>query len=357
MTFSKLLVLVIVLISALIGVVVFIKGGHSTSEVIITKPSTPDTISVPLGTEIRQVKPLQLLNQTFTPLETETKIESNKILASSVQIEPPEVDRVEMLFNKTGPKFPFVETIVYKSRVPWQKGRPAWLADYATHFATSRHFIARSLNGKVNYTKQDLAEGDRFNVFRKDCDITFHLVADLSRCRLWLYCCDIDKHVRYLIKTYQIGVGRRDQTCTSGLLTPRGVYSLGNKIAIYKPKMQGFYNGKKVEMLRVFGTRWIPFEKEIKGCTAPAKTLGIHGVPWTPSANGDLVEDLSSIGKYESDGCVRLATSDMEEIFAIIITKPATMELVADFNEADLPGTEWRVLDGSQLEFTHHVKR
>ncbi len=215
----------------------------------------------------------------------------------------------------------------------WQKGRPAWLSDYAAHYETSRHFIARSLNGKVDYNKQDLAEGDKFNVYRKDANITFNLIVDLNSCRLWLYCIDTDKQIRYLIKTYRVGVGRPDVARTSGLLTPLGTYGLGEKIAIYKPKMQGFHNGKKVEMLRIFGTRWIPFEKEVKGCTAPAKGLGIHGVPWSTTAKGELVEDLDSIGKYESDGCIRLATKDIEEIFAIIITKPATIELVTEYND------------------------
>ncbi len=247
-----------------------------------------------------------------------------------------------MLFNKGDPKFPFVETVTYKSRVAWQKGRPAWLSDYASHYSTSRHFIARSLNGHKDYIKQDLADGDRFNVFRKDKNLAFHIVVDLGRCKLWLYALDTDNQEHYLVKTYAVGVGRVEENRTSGLLTPLGTYSLGDKIAIYKPKMQGFHNGKKVEMLRIFGTRWIPFDKEVKGCTAPAKALGLHGVPWELSAKGELAEDLSSLGKYDSDGCIRLSTDDIEEIFAIIITKPSTIELVADFKDAQLSGNEWK---------------
>ena len=87
-------------------------------------------------------------------------------------------------------------------------------------------------------------------------------------------------------------------------------------------------------MIKVFGTRWIPFEKEIESCTAPAAGIGLHGVPWVPNSQGELVEDSSSLGKYESDGCVRLATQDIEEIFAIIITRPTTIELVKDFYES-----------------------
>jgi lipoprotein-anchoring transpeptidase ErfK/SrfK len=78
----------------------------------------------------------------------------------------------------------------------------------------------------------------------------------------------------------------------------------------------------------------------VSGCSAPAKGFGLHGVRWVAKSNGELLEDRNSIGKYESDGCVRLATEDMEELFAIIITKPSTVELVKDFYDAKIPGLE-----------------
>jgi hypothetical protein len=37
---------------------------------------------------------------------------------------------------------------------------------------------------------------------------------------------------------------------------------------------------------------------------------------------------------------VRLATEDVEEIFAIVITKPTTVELVKDYRDAVIPGIE-----------------
>ncbi len=92
-------------------------------------------------------------------------------------------------------------------------------------------------------------------------------------------------------------------------------------------------------MIRVFGTRWIPFEKEIEGCSEPAKGFGLHGLPWTSDpTSGALVE--SKMSRYDSDGCIRLAQEDIEEIFSIVITKPTTVELVRDFHEAKLPGVE-----------------
>lgn len=252
----------------------------------------------------------------------------------------PQADRIGNLFSQGSNKLPIVETIIYKSRVPWQKGRPAWLSDYAGHYATSRHFIARSLNGKADYLKQDISEGDRFNVFRLDKQIAFHAVVDLSRCKMWLYYLDLGTNERVLLKTYRIGAGRLANDTASGLLTPLGCYQLGDRVMVYAPKAMGYHNGQRVEMIRIFGTRWIPFGEEVRDCTAPAKGFGIHGVPWIDHPQRGLEEDTNSLGKHESDGCIRLATADIEEIFALVITKPTTIELVHDFWDAQLPGVE-----------------
>lgn len=252
----------------------------------------------------------------------------------------PTANRIEELFRKGDPKLPIVETVVYKSRVDWLQGRPAWISDYASYYKTSRHFIARSLNGKPDYFKQDVAIGDRFNVFKKDKDIAFYLVIDTSRSKMWFYYYDKGADERVLLKNYNVGLGRVASQNPSGLLTPLGVYKLGEKVAIYKPKQQGTFNGEKIEMMRVFGTRWIPFEKEMEGTTAPAKGFGIHGAPWTTDERGVFSEDRKCIGRYESDGCIRLASEDVEEIFSIVISKPTYAVLVKDFFDAKLPGKE-----------------
>lgn len=253
----------------------------------------------------------------------------------------PEADRIGRLFALDSSKLPFVETISYSSRAPWLQGRPAWIADYATYYSTSRHFIARSLNRKPDYFTQKVSPGDRFNVFKKDKEIQFHLLIDISRCKLWFYSFDPQSNERILLKTYRVGLGRQDAKMVSKYLTPKGKYQLGSKIAIYKPGTMGYYQDEKIEMIRVFGTRWIPFEKEIEGCTESARGLGIHGAPWTlDPVTGQYVEERGKIGKYDSDGCIRLASEDMEELFSIIITKPTTVELVDDFHFAKLPGQE-----------------
>lgn len=253
----------------------------------------------------------------------------------------PNIDRMHQLFTTSGSKLPIIETVSYSSTVPWLKGRPAWIADYAAYYNTSRHFIARSLHGKADYFNQTVSSGRKFNVFKKDKKIQFHLLIDVSQCKMGLYYYDQDTKERVLLKTYAVGLGRKDTHKPSGSLTPVGNYILGDKIAIYTPGVTSFFQDQKTEMIRVFGTRWIPFGQALDGSTESAKGYGIQGAPWVADPQtGNLIENKDCIGKYESDGCVRLALEDMEELFAIVITKPTFVHIVKDFREAILPGTE-----------------
>lgn len=356
MTFPKLLAAIACILFGLITVAALFKGGKDQPaptgqpvavEVPLEKAKQTQVVTTPAPAP-KVVKPAAkpaaskpVAKPATAPAPTPTSVPAPavqppqpQVIAQKSQEELPDANRMEELFSIKGAKLPIVETVTYTSRVDWQKGRPAWLSDYARHYQTSRHFIARSLNGGSDYFKQEVREGDRFNVLRPDKHVQFYLLVDLSRAKMWFYYDDLDAKQRTLLKTYRVGIGRPESSKESGFLTPKGIYSIGNKIAIYKPKMIGFYNGDQVEMITVFGSRWIPFEKEVRGCTAPAKGLGIHGVPWVSGANGELVQDISSLGKYESDGCIRLATDDVEELFAVVITKPTIVEIVRDFNDA-----------------------
>ncbi len=237
------------------------------------------------------------------------------------------------LFNKKAPLTSIVETITYKSRVPWQKGRPAWLSDYALHFSTSRHFIARSLNGKPDYLNQNVSEGDRFNVFRQDKKIEFSLVVDTSRCKMWLYCTDKDAHETTMLKTYQVGLGRLDPSKASGLLTPLGQVQPRHQNRHLSSQNHGILQRKQNRDDHGF---WDPFDPIRQGgCWDDSSCQGlcIHG-----SLGGQrqriLEADPSSIRQYKSDGCIRLSTEDMEELFAVITTRPTTIEIIRDFSEA-----------------------
>lgn len=345
MTFPKILALLAVLLFGSVMVIALLKEGKAPSTVTSTYVPSAITASSPI--EVKLDRDIQVISTPSSSRRQEEKKAETQSQAPAPLLSPvapteivktteasiPDVNRIEELFNKGDLKLPIVETITYKSRVSWQKGRPAWLSDYANHYQTSRHFIARSLNGKPDYFKQDLAEGQCFNVLRKDKNFRFYLAVDLSRCKMWFYYDDLDVNQRVLLKTYAVGLGRLDDKAASGMLTPIGKYKLGNKIAIYKPKMMGPYHGKQIEMIGVFGSRWIPFEKEVSGCSLPAKGFGLHGMPWMLTSTKERVEDRSSLGKHESDGCIRLASEDIEELFAIIITKPTLIELVKHYNE------------------------
>lgn len=253
----------------------------------------------------------------------------------SCELLPGDVDRIGEFFDLNGDALPIVETIRYSPNVSWSPHKLAWLADYAAHFCTSKHFISRSLaKGQPQYLNQNVAVGDRFNVLKKDRAFDFYLLVDISRARMWFYYRNLANGEKVLLKTYSIGVGRRDPRAASGTLTPLGKFQLGSKIIVYRPGARGHFRRKEVEMMSVFGTRWIPLEG-IEGPTLDLKGYGIHGTPWIWTGE-ERREDLSGIGQYSSDGCLRMATCDMEELFAIVITKPTTVEIVSDFCLAEV---------------------
>lgn len=297
------------------------------------KPKAPEQ-SQSANAAVVQSAPIEIsltsLQEKSKPVEVVTPVQATA--QSKPQL--PDVDNIELLFQKNS-GLPIVETVRYKSQVPWKRSRSAWLVDYASHYKTHLHFIARSLNGKRDYTPKAAREGDSFNVLSQTENFYFYLLVDISRCKMWFYYVRPEQNERFLLKTYRVGLGRVDTSRASGCLTPTGTYKLGSRVAVFQPKMMGNHKGQRVELIRVFGTRWIPFEKEIKDCSEPAKSYGIHGTPWQAEAGTDrLVDNPTSVGNYESDGCIRLAQNDIEELFAIISTHDTIIEIVSEFEKA-----------------------
>lgn len=247
------------------------------------------------------------------------------------------VDRIHQLFTTGKNKLPIVETVSYSPRVDWLEGRAAWIADYASFYGTSRHFIARSLNRKADYFTQKVSHGDRFNVFNKNKNFEFNLLVDLSKCDMHFYYTDLDTGEKTLLKTYKVGLGRQDRSSPSGSLTPTGKYLLGEKVGIYKAGVISQFQDNEAEMIQIFGTRWIPFGEELEECTMDARGYGLHGNPWLPDTEtGELKECRETIGSYESDGCIRLNSEDIEELFSIIVSnKQTTIEIVPSVGDLD----------------------
>ena len=299
-------------------------------------------VCISLGMFVAYYKRPITQNVTEEPIKPQKQAviaESQEIISEEeAGSEKSEINRIRKFFSKGMDKFPIVETITYSSRVPWLKGRPAWIADYASHFQTSRHFIARSLNGKADYITQNVSAGDKFNVFKEDCNIKFYLLVDLKHCTMDFYYLDLDKDERVFVKRYPVGVGREDKFSPSGFLTPIGKYELGDKIAVYKPGVEHYFQNVKTQMIEVFGSRWLPFGEEIENCSDSAKGYGIHGVPFVfNEEKNEWVEQSGSVSAYSSDGCLRLRQSDIEELFSIIVTKPTIVEIVKQQSDAQLP--------------------
>lgn len=323
MSAPKIFVMTALAAFSIIAAVSYLKKDQP-SEQEVTEPSVELTLS-------------SLENQISPQTPSHEPRKGESVSASDF----PSIDRMYQLFTQTASKLPIVETISYSSAVSWLKGRPAWIADYAAYYSTSRHFIARSMHGKADYFNQSISSGSKFNVFRRDKNIQFHLLVDLTLRKMGLYYFDQDSKERVMLKTYNIGVGRIDPSKASGCLTPLGTYTLGDKVAIYTTGVVGFFQDQKTEMIRIFGSRWIPFDLALEGASEPARGYGIHGAPWvTDAKTGALIENRDCIGKYDSDGCVRLKMDDMEELFAVVITKPTFVHIVKHFNDASLPGVE-----------------
>ena len=344
LSLPKIIAIGSIVVFTIIAVLAFVKNGnHDKQEYsCIARPQTTQEINIePKSIESKDQNSKPQLKDKSASAVSEVVKEESKDVNETAQIEDqlPNDDKIDLLFATDGSKLPLVETITYSSRVPWLSGRPAWIADYASHFETSRHFIARSLNKKTDYFTQKVSPGDRFNVLKKD--VSFHILIDLSRTKAWFYGIDQVTNKRYLLKSYNVGVGRKDLKRVSGYLTPIGKFQLGSKVAIYKPGIMGYFQDQQMEMIRVFGTRWMPFEKELGGCSDGARGYGIHGAPWiNDPSSGKLVEEREKIGKYESDGCIRLFSEDIEEIFSIVVSKPTVIEVVNNFFDAKLPGEE-----------------
>jgi lipoprotein-anchoring transpeptidase ErfK/SrfK len=336
MSLPKLFLAVSVSLFVLIGVLSVVKQSHRNNSVESTEPVIRQDVDLTLlarSHEIQQspVGPIQ----TDLPSPTAPTPQSLPVEERPVVIEhDAEPESLSALFVKNS-SCPIVETIVYKSHVPWKRNRQAWLIDYANYYKTPLDFLYRCLNNKADYTPRDVAEGVQFNVYRRNLDFRFHAIVSLSSCRLRLYYVIPGERRVVFLKSYQVCVGRKDASRASGFLTPLGTYQLGSRVAVFRPRMMGMHKNKKVEMIQVFGTHWIPFEREISGCTEPAKGFGIHGTPIHHNEQtGQLEEDTSSIGQSESDGCIRVANKDMHELFSIVSTRTTYVEIVPSFQQS-----------------------
>lgn len=349
MSLPRLFFLISVLLFSGIGVLTMIKrhgAALSTPEIEKQKTENVEASAIEEKVELAlllrgekkrsELEVRSLGNRELLPQEAENEDHSLSNAPSVIIEHDDEPEAIQQLFIKSS-SCPIVETVRYSSRVSWRPKKQAWLVDYASYYKTPLDFIVRSLTGSAGKDIPTVQEGQQFTVLRRDLSFYFHMVISFSSMKMRLYYVLPKENRAVFLKSYAVCLGRKDPNKTSGSLTPLGVYQLGSRVAVFHPKMMGQHKGHRVELIQVFGTRWIPFEKEIVDCTEPAKGFGIHGAPSTyNSATGLVEENLSSIGEYASDGCIRLKRQDVEELFSVISTRTSYVEIVHEFRQSQL---------------------
>lgn len=171
--------------------------------------------------------------------------------------------------------------------------------DYVVQPGDSLDKIARRHNTTVDLLRLGNAltadrvihPGDRLRVFQGVCELT----VSKSRNDLVL---TVDGR---FFKRYRVGTGKFGKT-------PVGTYVVSDKVP--EPPWTR-PDGKVIpygDPENVLGTRWLSLTAA-EG-TAPARGYGIHGT-WAPE----------TVGTQSSEGCVRLANHDVEELFTLIPLK------------------------------------
>ncbi len=335
MSLPRLFLSISIVLFVLIGTLALVKRGRTAAGTQIPPPFIErQEVDLSLLSNSKE-KIAVALPAIRTELERDSQSpsESNGCVVIEHDDEP---ELVASLFAKNS-NCPIVETITYKSHAPWKQHRSAWLIDYANYYKTPLSFIYRSLTGDTEAKNANVADGQQFNVFRRDVEFRFHAVVCLSNCTMRLYYVLPEGKRVVFLKSYPVCLGRKDSSRPSGFLTPTGTFQLGSRVAVFQPRMMGMHKSKQVELIQVFGTHWIPFEKEIADCSSPAKGFGLHGTPIVRNdRTGELSEDNTSIGHYESDGCIRLSGKDIREIFSIVSTRKTYVEVVQSFQKSKL---------------------
>ncbi|QSH42439.1 L,D-transpeptidase family protein [Lentisphaerota bacterium ZTH] len=161
------------------------------------------------------------------------------------------------------------------------------LSKIAKKYNTTVETLQKSNN--MEPTNYNIWLGQTMKIYKGD----WRIVVSKSKRILFLY--DGNK----LFKIYHIGIGKQNRT-------PLGNFDIVSKIkrpSWYSPSGKVYPYGSKENVL---GTRWLALkptgetDKSLRG-------YGIHGT-WDPD----------SIGKAESNGCIRMKNGEVEELFSIV---------------------------------------
>lgn len=159
------------------------------------------------------------------------------------------------------------------------------LEKLARKYGTTSELIAKA-NGISN--PNAIKIGDRLRILNKpNFEIT------VSKSQNWLLVTMNGK----FFKRYTVGTGRYNRT-------PVGTFKIDDKIV----EPSWWTDGREIpygDKENILGTRWMRIAAT--GNTPPANGYGIHGT-W----------DATSLGQQSSAGCVRMANSDVEELYTYI---------------------------------------
>lgn len=309
------IIIFIVLLVALIGILYFWssddeseKSSEPQKQKYISLSPIPDKFKSPSTKEIvkkatiEDYKKLAVDTRSFPGMETilnkaeaaykqeeysKTRQYCYQILDSrKVPDANPLWGKTVKLLGKANTKILFSDYPFQSKKVNYHVQANDGLRKIAMKHNTSVEAIQKSNNMKA--TDFNVQLGKTYNIYVGKWKIV------ISKSRRKLYLFDGKK----LFKAYDVGIGKQDRTPTGSFKTGGkrknpDWYSPKGKVAFGKPE-------------NVLGTRWIRLNPNGK-TSRQVSGLGIHGT-WAPE----------SIGKAESNGCLRLLNKDVEELFAIL---------------------------------------
>lgn len=202
------------------------------------------------------------------------------------------------VLGKANTKILFSDFYFPAKKVDYQVQPNDGLRKIAMLHNTSVEAVQRSNNMKLTDLRVRL--GKTFRVYKGK----WKIIISKSRKKLYLF------DGKELFKVYGIGIGKQGRT-------PSGIFKTGGKTKNpdwYSPTGKKPFGSKE----NVLGTRWIKLIPAGK-TSRKVSGLGIHGT-WRPE----------SIGKAESNGCLRLHNKDVEELFAILPNerKPVPVKII-----------------------------
>ncbi len=238
-----------------------------------------------MSTESGQIKPYKLNGNEYSEslrlLKEGKTFEAREILSHALfadiyKSRRSEIKRIlddinqKLVFSRQPSPFSFIYTV---------KGGDT-LAKIAKNFATS-HELIMLINEKY---RSNIRIGEHLKIFKGPFDV----LIDKSDFELTVL---LNGHY---IKQYRVGTGKDNKT-------PVGAFEIAEML-----KEPVWYSGDGVfpfgHPKNILGTRWIGF-KDKPGLYG----YGIHGTAFP-----------ESIGKSESNGCIRLKNEDVQELYSFI---------------------------------------